>query len=385
MKKLFPLILSILIFVCSSLHAQEKLTLYYDKSGKGLDTKKKADFYRVVMYDASNKPTGIVEDFFPNGKIQVRSEALYIDKLNNNNCRWKGHFLQYNENGTIAKDYNFDDQGRFDGIETEFNSGGVKQTEVEYSHGNPTKDYYLVYDKKGNVIKYSFLDHQPMRLSTSDKVIVPRSSLKTIFQQGQAVQYYFQDGISVAVKASREKLYGDYCEIFITIENGTGQQFNFDPAEITAVYGNDEKTEDADVLTYDYYIKKVNRRQNWSAAFNAFAEASQASQAGYSASTTTGVATNGTQTVVGQSTTQSYNGANQYAANQIANNNINNYNNQQYSIKQSIAQGYLKLNTIMPNSRLIGFVNVKYQSAKYILINVPVDGKVYQFSYTIKK
>jgi len=372
------------MLVCSQSHAQEKLTLYYDKSGKGLDTKKKADFYRVVTYDANNKPTGIVEDFFLNGKIQVKSEALYIDKLNNNNCRWTGHFLQYNENGTISKDYNFDEQGRYDGLETDFNSDGVKQMEVEFSHGNTTKDYYWVYDKSGTAVKYSYLNRQPMKLSTSDKIIVPRSSLKTIFQQGQAVQYYFEDGISVAVRASRSKLYGDYCEVFVTIENGTNQQFNFDPAEITAAYAYDKKSEDAEVLTYDYYIKKVNRKQNWSAAFNAFAESAAATQAGYSASSTSGSISNGSTTVTGQSTTQSYNGANQYAANQTAANNVNNYNNQQYSIRQNISDGYLKMNTIMPNSRLIGFVNVKYENADAIVINIPVNGKIYQFQYKLK-
>jgi len=384
MKKLFPLILSILLLACSTLRAQEKLTLYYDKDGKGLDTKKKAAFYRVVAYDADNKPVGSVEDYFPNGKLQMTSEAIYIDKLNNNKCIWKGHLVIYNDKGGVIQDHNYDDQGRIDGLQTEYDANGVKTFEGVFSHGNPTKDYYLVYDKKGVAVRYSYLNHQPMKLSTSDKLIVPASLRKTVFQDGQAVEYYFQDGISVAIKASREKLYGDYYEIYITIENGTDQQFNFDPAEITAAYGQDKKSEDAEVLTYDYYIKKVNRKQKWSAAFNAFAESAAATQAGYSASSTNASVSNGSTTVNGQSTTQSYNGANQYAANQTAATNVNNYNNQQYSIRQNISQGYLKMNTIMPNSRLIGFVNVKYEKAGAMVINVPVNGKVYQFLYSIK-
>lgn len=374
---------------CTQLHAQEKLTLYYDKDGKGLDVKKRAAFYRIVTFDNSKRPIGFVEDYWPNGKIQLKSEAVYIDKLDNNKSVWKGPLLEYNEKGVVTKQYNFDEQGRRDGTQIDFNDDGKKMTEAEFTHGNATNDYYLVYDKSGTAVKYSFLNRQPMKLTTSDKVIVPASELKQVYQDGQVLEYYFVDGISVAIKIYRDKLYGDYYETFITLENGTGQQFNFDPATITAAYSYGKKAEDAEVLTYDYYIKKVNRKQKWSAAFNAFAEMSQASQAGYSANVSNGYAigasSNGAvAAVAGQSVSQSYSGANQYAANQVASNNINNYNNQQYRIQQSIAQGYLKLNTVMPSSRLIGFVNIKYEKADGITINIPVNGKIYQFFYTIK-
>lgn len=378
-----------LLLACSHLHAQEKLTLYYDKDGKGLDTKKKAVFYRIVNYNAEKKPVGFVEDYFPNGKLQFKCEAIYIDKLDNRKCVWKGPTIEYNEKGVVIRQNNYDEQGKLDGIQVQFDDDGKKTYEAELSHGNPAHDYYLIYDKHAEPIKYSYLNHQPMKLSTSDKVIVPTTALQTIYQDGQSVEYYFIDGISVAVRGSREDLYGDYYVLYITIENGTDQQFDFDPSTITAAYGKDKKVFDAEVLTYDYYIKKVNRKQKWSAAFNAFAESQAASQAGYSASATggyaVGVNSNGNVGVAtGQSATVSYSGANQYAANQNASNNIASYNNQQYSIKKSIAQGYLKLNTIMPNSRLIGFVNMKYEKANVALVNIPVNGKVYQFSFGIK-
>jgi hypothetical protein len=65
-RSLLFLATPLLLFSCA--FAQEKLTLYYDASGKGLDTKKKAVFYRVVTLDASGKPAGTVEDFYPNDK-----------------------------------------------------------------------------------------------------------------------------------------------------------------------------------------------------------------------------------------------------------------------------------------------------------------------------
>jgi hypothetical protein len=388
-KNLLPVTFCVLMLACLSVRAQETLTLYYDKDGKGLDTKKKAAFYRIVTFDANNKPIGTIKDYFPNGQLQMTAEAAYIDKLDNRKSIWNGHMVEYNDKGTIIFDYNYDDEGHPNGIQTGYNADGIKIFEAEYSHGNPTKDYYLLYDKTGAPVKYSYLNHQPIKLSTIDKIIVPIAEKKEIYRDGQAVQYYNVEGITVAVRASREKLYGDYYEIYITIENGTPQQFDFDPSTITAAYVKNNKPFDGEVLTYDYYIKKVNRKQKWSAAFNAFAQSEAANQAGYSASSTyataQGTSNNGTVvTASGQSTTAAYNGANQYAATQNAQNNINNYNNSQYSIKQSIAQGYLKMNTVMPNSRLIGFVNVKYEKADGILINIPVNGKVYQYSYGIK-
>ncbi|MDB5116595.1 MAG: hypothetical protein JWQ79_2087 [Mucilaginibacter sp.] len=43
---------------------------------------------------------------------------------------------------------------------------------------------------------------------------------------------------------------------------------------------------------------------------------------------------------------------------------------QQYDIKQTISEGYLKKNSIFPNSRVVGFVNIKYEKADHILLNV---------------
>jgi len=81
----------------------------------------------------------------------------------------------------------------------------------------------------------------------------------------------------------------------------------------------------------------------------------------------------------GTAKTTSYNGAAQYAATQNASNNINQLVNTQYDIKRTISEGYLKLNTVFPDSRLVGFINIKLQDADHILLNVPVNGKIYHF------
>jgi len=371
-----------LLFACAHSFAQDKLTLYYDANGKGLDTKKKAQFYRLVTFDQNNKPIGAIEDFYMNSKPMAKGEASIIDKFDNANSRWKGEVLTYNEKGKPSGKNNYDEDGNLDGIQLVLNEDGKTIEQAEYLHGNPTKDYYLVYDKKGNESRNSYLTHLPMRLSTSDKKIVPVMERKVIYQDGQPVEFYFADGLSVAVKTSTKQLYGDYYEVYVTIENGSNGQFNFDPTNITVSLKIDGEWTEGEVLSYADYMKKVKRRQAWTAAFSAFAEVASATSAGYSSSTTNAHAqTSSGKSVSVQATTTSYNGAAQYAATQNAVNNMGQLSNQQYDIKQTISDGYLKLNTIMTNSRLIGFVNVKYQESDHILINVPVNGKVYHFEF----
>jgi hypothetical protein len=363
----------------SAVFAQTKETLYYDENWKGLDTKKKATYYRIVNYNKEGKPSGMVETFYMSGKPRSFGQASFIDKIDDTKTLWKNNRVIYSEKGVKLFDENFDEAGNAHGMSITFDEKGEKESEAEYDHGNPVKEYYLVYEK-GEPVKYSFLTRTPLKLKTSGKTIVPITERKTIYQDGQPIQYYSFNGISVAVRFARDELYGDYYSAYITVENGTDKQFNLDPSEFTAVLGNKGKIEEVEILSYDYYIKKVNRRQSWGAAFNAFAQSQAASQAGYSGTVAAGaVVNNYGGAAVGVAASQSYSGAAQYAANQNASNNINKYNNQLYSIKESITQGYLKINTVFPSTRIIGYVNIKHQKADGILFNIPINGQVYQF------
>lgn len=361
-------------------YAQEKTTLYYDQNGKGLDTKKKAAYYRVVTLDQKNNPVGVVEDFYPNDKPMASGSVINVDKFDNTKSRWKGLVTTYNEKGKLLGRNNYDDEGRLDGLQTLFNVDGIKIQEMDYTHGNPTKDYYLVYDKKGQTSRYSFLTHLPMKLSTTDKNIVPITQRNVYYEDDQPVQFYFADGLRVTVKLSTKQLYGDYYEAYINIENGSGNQFDYDPSEITAALIYENEPIEGEVMVYKDYIKKVKRRQAWTAAFSAFANVAAASTAGYS-STSTNVYAKGSsdKSVSVHATSTTYDAGAQLAASQNAANNMNQLAGQQYDIKQTISEGYLKKNTIFPNSRLVGFVNIKYEKADHILLNVPVNGKVYHF------
>jgi hypothetical protein len=74
-KLLQPTLALLFALICFNIYAQDKQTLYYDQNGKGLDTKKKAIFYRRVVFDDNNKPVGMVEDFYMNDKPMAKGEA----------------------------------------------------------------------------------------------------------------------------------------------------------------------------------------------------------------------------------------------------------------------------------------------------------------------
>lgn len=230
-----------------------------------------------------------------------------------------------------------------------------------------------------------------------------RKECKSFYRDGQTYQYYVYRGISITMTLSAGRNYGKYFIAYVAIENLSGKSFNFNPNYITAAFENNGKTENGEVLSSNEYLRIVNNRQAWNSALVAFGESSAANQAGYSSSSTTsntsyysnsyGSASGyygntygnvyGSASTYGNATTrsntQSYNGAANYAAHQNAQQNINNFQSQQYQIRQVLNDGYLKLNTINNEQRLIGQINIKYKTAKRIKITIPVNGENYDF------
>jgi len=343
---------ALLLLANTIVKSQEVTTLYYDKNGKGLDDKKNAFFYRRVKFSTSDKPIGTVEDFYISGKPYSKGEALYIDKRNDTKSRWTGTIITYNEKGRQIKQGSFDAEGLLDGKQLLFDKEGTKIQENDFVHGNPIDSFYKVYMPDGVAVNYSYLTKMPVNLATTDKKLGRFTDKNVIFQDGQPVQFYTTfSGLSIAARFSMQQLWGDYFEIYITIENGTKEQFNFDPAEVTAILQKDDKMIPVDILSYDVYASRVSHKQKWSPGFSAFSNAALLTPEGY-------------QAIAIQPATVHADSTSGYKP---------------YVMKQNINEGYLKLNTLLPGTRLIGFLNVKYKRADHFLLNVPVNGYVYQF------
>lgn len=196
----------------------------------------------------------------------------------------------------------------------------------------------------------------------------PIKEYSHITKDGNLIFSYKHKGLSISMTITRDKNYGDYLQSWIRIQNFTGKNLLLDPNRITAkvLNGENEEIKDLHILSYDEYMKKVNRRQSWQSFAVAFSNSLAASNAGYSSSTTnigvTGinnsygsasgyvgdtygsasVSSSSYSTVYGRSSTQSYNGAAAYAAQQNANAQTNNYIANQYQIKNQLSEGYIK-------------------------------------------
>lgn len=215
------------------------------------------------------------------------------------------------------------------------------------------------------------------------------------YKDGRPIYYYKYKGVTVAVFLYGDNNYGKYYQANILVSNLSGKDLNFNPDLITARMQKKEEVFPAQVLSYNEYMKKVQRRQNWNAFAVAFSESMAASNAGYSSSasstrssgysSTTGSASgyvgNTYGSVYGSSTTygstysttysQSYDGAAAYAAQQNANRNVANYQYQQYSIKKSLSEGYLRLNTLSNETEYVGFINIPYKKVDNLEIVIP--------------
>jgi len=53
--------------------------------------------------------------------------------------------------------------------------------------------------------------------------------------------------------------------------------------------------------------------------------------------------------------------------------------------KKTIAQGYLKTNTIHPDEGIVGYMNIKRKKGKTMTVNIPVCNDVFAFDWDVSK
>ena len=226
-------------------------------------------------------------------------------------------------------------------------------------------------------------------------------------RDGNLILYYKHKGLSISMTLSYDNSYGKYFQVWVDIQNFTGKNLMFNPNSITAQSlikkGKNDELKDLSILSYQDYMKKVNRSQAWSAFAVAFGNSLAASNAGYSSSTTTASASGSTNsfgsasvysggmygyangysssysTAYGRSTTKSYDGAAAYAAQQNASNNTNAYVQNQYVIKNKLSEGYAKGNSLSNQTEYMGFFNIDFLKTDNLTISIPINGETYVF------
>ncbi len=225
-------------------------------------------------------------------------------------------------------------------------------------------------------------------------------------KDGNLIFYYKHKGMSLSMTLFIDNSYGNYYQAWINIQNFTGKNLLLNPNGITAksFIKKAEEMKDLKILSYEEYMKKVQRKQNWQNFAVAFSNGLAASNAGYSYSTTNTSATGITNsfgcatayvgdtygyasgysssysTAYGLSTAQSYDGSAAYAAQQNANAQTNAYISNQYEIKSRLSEGYIKANTLANQTEFMGYFNIQFIKADNLKIEIPINGETYVFS-----
>lgn len=232
-------------------------------------------------------------------------------------------------------------------------------------------------------------------------------SQETSFLDGNRYLTYFNEKAEISVNLSKDRQYGKYYILDVGIYNNTNQTYDFNPAEIRGHIVRKEKIKRAEVLSHKEYKKKIKSGQYWAAVSKAIGEHSDASKAGTSTTSTTSNtysnysgrsntnysnnygqytgSSNSTGYVSGYSTTNSEsttidNNA-KYKATQNANRNVQQFKTEQSKLANTLNSGYLKRNTIRPQSYIKGNINIKYSKADKLRIVVPFAGEDYIFMW----
>lgn len=243
-------------------------------------------------------------------------------------------------------------------------------------------------------------------LSVND--FIERTPLKefgVIYKDGSPVYYYQYKGVRIAVLLDYDNNYGEYYQASIVVTNLSGKDLIIEPDLMTARVQKGLKIYHHKILTYQEYISKVKKRQNWESFAVALGESLAANRAGYSEhvsisqsrfqSNTTGSAVgyvnnrygsvyyNGSTvgTVYSTSYLKSYDGSNAYFARQNANQNIANFQDSQFQVLQNISQGYLRMNTIPHGTEFYGYVNLPYVKVDGLVLVVPFYKQDFIFSW----
>lgn len=140
----------------------KKETLYYNKYW-GICSKSEASYYRVITLDVNEKPVGVVRDYYISGKLQSEGEAIFFDKLDDTNTKWKNKVTGYYENGMKQFEENYDNEGNKIGPTKNWDEFGVMDISIIFrnetlnqlqdSQLNATKEEFKMYSKDERILE----------------------------------------------------------------------------------------------------------------------------------------------------------------------------------------------------------------------------------------
>lgn len=295
-----------------------------------------------------------------------------MKKCNYSNGHLEGEYKQYDETGELRLEA-FYFSGNLSGLHKTYQEDGSCRI-VEYDSGLPIHDWYLLADQQGNMLKFRSADNS---LIWETPAIAERF---TDYRDGKPWEVYYKNGLTIALTSSVVRDYGKWHRIDLRLSNNSTTPIEFAPEINITAYSVDDlnQTNNLPVWSYNAYMKKVKRAQNWSAALMGISEGMAMAGAGYSTSTTYGYSSNGSYSTY---TTTTYNPTAAYQANMASQQRIANFS-QALQDEQNIKEmGYLKKNTIYPGETISGFVHVEWKRGNRVVFIINIEGAEYLYEW----
>jgi len=234
----------------------------------------------------------------------------------------------------------------------------------------------------------------------------PSREFFIFYNEGYPVLKYSYKGIVLAVKLLVKNDYGVYYQPQIIVQNYNNKDFLFDPSKIYAQYHYKGKFYNAKVFTDKEYARVVKKKMSSDRFWTGLADGLAAVGAGYSyisGSSNTYVTAAGKSMNYGffgnnlygninmskmsanistSFSGSSYNGMNTFIAAQFAKQNMENLKAQQVDKLNALQGGYIKLNTIFPNSEYTGYTNIAYSKGlESFLMKVELNKEEFFFEW----
>jgi S1-C subfamily serine protease len=163
----------------------EQITEYFDENFNPCD-KSVASYFRKIIYEAPNKPKGIIRDFYISGSLMGEYECWYINYYDDDLKFFKagtvkyyytdgtpysviefnqrnsicGESKKYHENGILKEISNYNEFGYLDGDKYVYDEYGNLNTAYYYNNGYLIDNVYYTIDETGLWTGNQFVDFE---------------------------------------------------------------------------------------------------------------------------------------------------------------------------------------------------------------------------------
>ncbi len=126
----------------------QRVTEYFDENWNRCEAKA-ASYYRLITYSSSNKPKGIVKDYYITGELQSEQYPVYIDYEDDSRSFLEGTQIFYHKNGSIERKQQYYNN-KLNGPSISYYNDGKVSQEIQFLHGIPNGDA-IEYYPNGNI------------------------------------------------------------------------------------------------------------------------------------------------------------------------------------------------------------------------------------------